>query len=67
VRAAIALPIVSEVIVELGHSCCSHLCHSVAAPEKFLLWLGLFSILYGLVLIDGESVFRLGLGQPQNI
>jgi sigma-B regulation protein RsbU (phosphoserine phosphatase) len=35
--------------------------------EKFLLWFGLFSILYGMVLVVRNSVFRLGFGQPQNI
>lgn len=35
--------------------------------EKFLLWFGLFSILYAVVLIVRNSAFRMGFGQPQTI
>jgi sigma-B regulation protein RsbU (phosphoserine phosphatase) len=32
-----------------------------------LLWFGLFSILYGIVLVVRNSAFRLGFGQPEGI
>jgi phosphoserine phosphatase RsbU/P len=67
VRAAITLLIVSTVIVALGVAAVTVYAIRLRHREKFLLWFGLFSILYGLVLIVRNSVFRLGFGQPQNI
>jgi phosphoserine phosphatase RsbU/P len=67
VRAAITLLIVSAVIVALGAAAVTVYAIRVRHREKFLLWFGLFSILYGLVLIVRNSVFRLGFGPPQNI
>jgi sigma-B regulation protein RsbU (phosphoserine phosphatase) len=67
VRAAITLLIVSTVIVALGAAAVTVYAIRLRHREKFLLWFGLFSILYGLVLIVRNSAFRLGFGQPQNI
>jgi phosphoserine phosphatase RsbU/P len=67
VRAAITLLIVSTVIVALGAAAVTVYAIRLRHREKFLLWFGLFSILYGLVLVVRNSVFRLGFGQPQHI
>jgi sigma-B regulation protein RsbU (phosphoserine phosphatase) len=37
------------------------------AHERFLLWFGLFSILYGTILVVRNSIFRLAFGQPQEV
>ncbi len=66
-RAAITLLIVSTVIVALGAAAVTVYAIRLRHREKFLLWFGLFSILYGLVLIGRNSVFRLGFGPPQNV
>ncbi len=66
-RAAITLLIVSTVIVALGAAAVTVYAIRLRHREKFLLWFGLFSILYGLVLMVRNSVFRLAFGQPQNI
>ena len=66
-RAAITLLIVSTVIVALGAAAVTVYAIRLRHREKFLLWFGLFSILYGFVLIIRNSVFRLGFGQPQHI
>ena len=65
--AAITLLIVSTVIVALGAAAVTVYAIRVRHRERFLLWFGLFSILYGLVLIVRNSVFRLGFRPPQNI
>jgi phosphoserine phosphatase RsbU/P len=67
VRADITILIVSAVIVALGAASMTVYAIRLRHREKFLLWFGLFSILYGLVLMVRNSVFRLGFGQPQNI
>jgi sigma-B regulation protein RsbU (phosphoserine phosphatase) len=67
VRAAITLLIVSTVIVALGAAAVTVYAIRLRHRERFLLWFGLFSILYGLVLVVRNSVFRLGFGQPQHI
>jgi phosphoserine phosphatase RsbU/P len=67
VRAAITLLIVSAVIVALGAAAVTVYAIRLRHREKFLLWFGLFSILYGIVLMVRNSVFRLGFGQPHNI
>jgi sigma-B regulation protein RsbU (phosphoserine phosphatase) len=67
VRAAITLLIVSTVIIALGAAAVTVYAIRLRHREKFLLWFGLFSILYGLVLVARNSVFRLGFGPPQNI
>jgi len=67
VRAAITLLMVSTVIVALGAGAVTVYAIRLRHREKFLLWFGLFSILYGLVLIVRNPVFRLGFGAPQNI
>jgi phosphoserine phosphatase RsbU/P len=66
VRAAITLLIASTVIVALGAAAVIVYAIRLRHREKFLLWFGLFSILYGLVLIVRNSVFRLGFGEPLN-
>jgi sigma-B regulation protein RsbU (phosphoserine phosphatase) len=66
VRAAITLLIVSAVIVAMGGTAVIVYAIRLRHREKFLLWFGLFSILYGLVLMVRNSVFRSGFGQPQN-
>lgn len=66
-REAITLLIVSAVVVALGAAAVIVYAVRLRHREKFLLWFGLFSILYGLVLMVRNSVFRLGFGQPQNV
>jgi phosphoserine phosphatase RsbU/P len=66
VRAAITLLIVSAVIVAMGGTAVIVYAVRLRHREKFLLWFGLFSILYGLVLMVRNSVFGLGFGPPQN-
>jgi hypothetical protein len=66
VRAAITHLIASTVIVALGAAAVTVYAIRLRHREKFLLWFGLFSILYGVVLIVRNSVFRLGFGEPQN-
>ncbi|MDT7817791.1 MAG: hypothetical protein QOJ42_7707, partial [Acidobacteriaceae bacterium] len=65
-RAAITLLIASTLIVALGAAAVTVYAIRVRHREKFLLWFGLFAILYGLVLIVRNSVFRLGFGEPQD-
>ncbi len=66
-RAAVTLLIVSTVIVALGAAAVTVYAIRLRHREKFLLRFGLFSILYGLLLIVRNSVFRLSFGQPQHI
>jgi phosphoserine phosphatase RsbU/P len=67
VRAAIIHLIASTVIVALGAAAVTVYAVRLRHREKFLLWFGLFSFLYGLVLIARNSVFRLGFGHPQSV
>jgi sigma-B regulation protein RsbU (phosphoserine phosphatase) len=67
VRGAITLLIVSTVIATLGGVAFIVYAFRRRRREKFLLWFGLFSILYGFVLAVRNSVFRLSFGQPQGI
>jgi sigma-B regulation protein RsbU (phosphoserine phosphatase) len=64
VRSAITLLIVGAVIATLGVAAVTVCALRRRAHEKFLLWFGLFSILYGVVLVVRNSAFRLGFGQP---
>lgn len=66
-RAAVTLLIVSAFIATLGGAAVTVYAFRWRRRERFLLWFGLFSILYGIVLIVRNSVFRLGFGQPQGI
>ena len=66
-RAAVTLLIVSTFIATLGGAAVTVYAFRWRRRERFLLWFGLFSILYGIVLIVRNSVFRLGFGQPQGI
>jgi len=65
VQSAIALLIVGAVIATLGAAAIVVHVFRRRAHERFLLWFGLFSILYGTVLVVRNPVFRLGFGQPQ--
>jgi phosphoserine phosphatase RsbU/P len=67
VRGAITLLIVSTVIATLGGVGFIVYAFRRRRREKFLLWFGLFSILYGFVLAVRNSAFRLSFGQPQGI
>jgi sigma-B regulation protein RsbU (phosphoserine phosphatase) len=67
VRAAITHLMASTVIVALGAAAVTVYGIRLRHREKFLLWFGLFSFLYGIVLIARNSVFRLAFGQPQNV
>jgi phosphoserine phosphatase RsbU/P len=67
VHAAVILLIVSTFIATLGGAAVTVYAFRWRRRERFLLWFGLFSILYGIVLIVRNSVFRLGFGQPQGI
>ena len=66
-HAAVILLIVSTFIATLGGAAVTVYAFRWRRRERFLLWFGLFSILYGIVLIVRNSVFRLGFGQPQGI
>jgi phosphoserine phosphatase RsbU/P len=67
VKSAIALLIVGTVIATLGVAAIILHVFRRRAHERFLLWFGLFSILYGTILVVRNSVFRLGFGQPQEL
>jgi sigma-B regulation protein RsbU (phosphoserine phosphatase) len=67
VRSAITLLLISAVIATLGGTAITLYAFRRREREKFLLWFGLFSILYALVLTVRNSVFQLGFGQPQAI
>jgi phosphoserine phosphatase RsbU/P len=67
VRSAITLLIVGAVIATLGAAAVTVYVFRRRAHERFLLWFGLFSILYGIVLVVRNSAFRLGFGQPEGI
>ena len=64
-RSAIALLLISEIIATLGVASVTLYAFRRRERERFLLWFGLFSVLYAVVLVVRNSVFRLGFGQPQ--
>ena len=64
-QSAISLLIVDTVIATLGAAAVVVHVFRRRAHERFLLWFGLFSILYGTVLIVRNPVFSLAFGQPQ--
>ena len=66
-RSAITLLIVGAIVVTLGVAAVTVYAFRRRAHERFLLWFGLFSILYGIVLIVRNSAFRLAFGQPDGI
>ena len=66
-RSAITLLIVGVVVVTLGTAAVTVYVFRRRAHERFLLWFGLFSILYGLVLVVRNAAFRLGYGQPEGV
>ncbi len=66
-RGAITLLIVGSVISTLGAAAVTLYAFRRRARERFLLWFGLFSVLYGTVLVVRNSVFRLAFGQPHSI
>jgi sigma-B regulation protein RsbU (phosphoserine phosphatase) len=59
--------IVGTVIATLGAAAIVVHVFRRRTHERFLLWFGLFSILYGTVLVVRTSAFRLGFGQPQEL
>jgi phosphoserine phosphatase RsbU/P len=67
VRGAITLLIVGTVIATLGSAAVVVYAFRRRVRERFLLWFGLFSILYGIALVVRNSAFRLGFGQPQSV
>jgi sigma-B regulation protein RsbU (phosphoserine phosphatase) len=67
VRSAITLLLISDVMATLGAAAVTLYAFRRRSQERFLLWFGLFSILYAVVLIVRNSAFRLGFGQPQAI
>jgi sigma-B regulation protein RsbU (phosphoserine phosphatase) len=67
VQSAIDLLIVGAVIATLGAAAIIVHVFRRRAHERFLLWFGLFSILYGTVLVVRNPVFRLGFGQPPEV
>ncbi len=64
---AIVLLIIGAVIVTLGAMAIIVSVCRRRTDERFLLWFGLFSILYGIVLVVRNDVFRLGFGEPHGI
>jgi len=67
VRNTVALLLISNVIATLGVAAVTLYVFRRRDRERFLLWFGLFSILYATVLIVRNSAFRLGFGQPHAI
>ena len=66
-RSAIALLLISDIIATLGGAAVILYAFRRRNHERFLLWFGLFSILYAVVLIVRNPAFRVGYGQPQAI
>ncbi len=66
-RSAIVLLLISDVIATLGAAAVALYAFRRRDHERFLLWFGLFSILYAVVLILRNSDFQLAFGQPQAI
>ena len=66
-RNTVALLLISNVIATLGVAAVTLYVFRRRDRERFLLWFGLFSILYATVLIVRNSAFRLGFGQPHAI
>jgi sigma-B regulation protein RsbU (phosphoserine phosphatase) len=64
VRSAITLLLISQIIATLGAAAITLSIFRRRDGERFLLWFGLFSILYASVLTVRNSVFRQGFGQP---
>jgi sigma-B regulation protein RsbU (phosphoserine phosphatase) len=67
VRSAITILMVSTVIVTLGAAALIFYASRRKVRERSVLWFGLFSILYGVVLVVRNPAFRLGFGQPDAI
>jgi sigma-B regulation protein RsbU (phosphoserine phosphatase) len=67
VRDAVTLLIVGAVIATLGVAAVTVYVFRRRIHERFLLWFGLSSILYGIVLVVRNSAFRMGFGQPESI
>ena len=66
-RNAITVLIVGAVIATLGTAAVTVYAFRRRTHERFMLWFGLFSILYGIVLVVRNSAFRLGFGRPGGI
>jgi len=66
-RSDITLLIVGAVIATIGTTSVTVYIFRRRDRERYLLWFGLFSILYGIALVVRNSVFRLGFGKPQVI
>jgi len=64
VRSVIILLLISELIATFGVAAVILHVFRRRDRERFLLWFGLFSILYAVVLIVRNSAFRMGFGQP---
>jgi sigma-B regulation protein RsbU (phosphoserine phosphatase) len=67
VRGAITILMVSTVIVTLGAAAAIFYASRRKVRERSVLWFGLFSILYGVVLVVRNPAFRMGFGQPDAI
>jgi sigma-B regulation protein RsbU (phosphoserine phosphatase) len=67
VRSAIILLLISELTATLGVAAVMLYVSRRRDRERFLLWFGLFSILYAAVLILRNTALRMGFGQPQAI
>jgi sigma-B regulation protein RsbU (phosphoserine phosphatase) len=67
VRGAITLLMVSTAILTLGTAAVILYVSRRRVHERSVLYFGLFSILYGIVLVVRNPAFRLGFGQPQSI
>jgi phosphoserine phosphatase RsbU/P len=64
VRSVIILLLISGLMATLGFAAVILHVFRRRDRERFLLWFGLFSILYATVLIVRNSAFRMGFGQP---
>lgn len=66
-RTAITILLVSTVIVTLGAAALIFYASRRKVRERSVLWFGLFSILYGVVLVVRNPAFRQAFGQPDAI
>jgi phosphoserine phosphatase RsbU/P len=67
VRSTIAQLLISNVIATLGVAAVTLYAFRRRDRERFLLWFGMFSILYATVMTVRNSAFQLGFGQPHTI
>lgn len=66
-REALAILMIGTVVATFGAAAIAVYAFRRRRDERFLLWFGLFSILYGAGLIARNDFLQLGLGRPDTI